>query len=109
MMAVDAVLKGELDNAFCAVRPPGHHAERDRAMGFCFFNNIALGAVYALEHYGLERVAIFDWDVQMRIFCGYGNRQSLQPIFSANAGRPVFQDGVHKVLDFGNVCVRKGG
>ena len=63
MLAVDAVMKGEVDNAFCAVRPPGHHAERDRAMGFCFFNNVALGAVYALENYGLERVAIVDWDV----------------------------------------------
>ncbi len=63
LLAVDAVMKGEVDNAFCAVRPPGHHAERDRAMGFCFFNNVALGAVYALEHYGLERVAIVDWDV----------------------------------------------
>ena len=63
LLAVDAVMKGEVDNAFCAVRPPGHHAERDRAMGFCFFNNVALGAVYALENYGLERVAIVDWDV----------------------------------------------
>jgi acetoin utilization deacetylase AcuC-like enzyme len=63
MLAVDAVMRGEVDNAFCAVRPPGHHAERDRAMGFCFFNNVAIGAVYALEAYGLERVAIFDWDV----------------------------------------------
>jgi acetoin utilization deacetylase AcuC-like enzyme len=52
-----------VDNAFCAVRPPGHHAERNRAMGFCFFNNVALGAVYALEHYDLARVAIIDWDV----------------------------------------------
>ncbi len=63
MLAVDAVMEGRVDNAFCAVRPPGHHAERDRAMGFCFFNNVALGAVYALEHFGLERVAIIDWDV----------------------------------------------
>ncbi len=63
MAAVDAVMQGEVENAFCAVRPPGHHAERDRAMGFCFFNNVALGAVYLLEHYGLERVAIVDWDV----------------------------------------------
>jgi acetoin utilization deacetylase AcuC-like enzyme len=63
MLAVDAVMGGRVDNAFCAVRPPGHHAERDRAMGFCFFNNVALGAVYALEHFGLERVAIIDWDV----------------------------------------------
>ena len=63
MAAVDAVMAGQVDNAFCAVRPPGHHAERNRAMGFCYFNNIALGAVYALEHFGLERVAIIDWDV----------------------------------------------
>jgi acetoin utilization deacetylase AcuC-like enzyme len=62
MLAVDAVLGGQVDNAFCAVRPPGHHAERDRAMGFCFFNNVAIGAVYALEKYGLKRVAIIDWD-----------------------------------------------
>jgi acetoin utilization deacetylase AcuC-like enzyme len=63
MAAADAVMAGEVDNAFCAVRPPGHHAERDRALGFCFFNNVALGAVYLLEKYGLERVAIVDWDV----------------------------------------------
>jgi acetoin utilization deacetylase AcuC-like enzyme len=63
LLAVEAVMEGQVDNAFCAVRPPGHHAERDRAMGFCFFNNVALGAVYALEHFGLERVAIIDWDV----------------------------------------------
>jgi acetoin utilization deacetylase AcuC-like enzyme len=63
MLAVDAVMGGEVDNAFCAVRPPGHHAERDRAMGFCFFNNVAIGAVYTLEKYGLKRVAIIDWDL----------------------------------------------
>ncbi len=63
MLAVDAVMDGQVDNAFSAVRPPGHHAEHNRAMGFCFFNNVAIGAVYALEHHGLERVAIVDWDV----------------------------------------------
>ena len=63
MAAVDAVMGGQVDTAFCAVRPPGHHAERDRAMGFCFFNNVALGALYLLENFGLERVAIVDWDV----------------------------------------------
>jgi len=61
--AVDNIMNGTVYNAFCAVRPPGHHAEHNRAMGFCFFNNIALGAVYILENYGLERVAIVDWDV----------------------------------------------
>jgi acetoin utilization deacetylase AcuC-like enzyme len=63
LAAADAVMEGKVDNAFCAVRPPGHHAERDRALGFCFFNNVALGAVYLLENFGLERVAIVDWDV----------------------------------------------
>ena len=61
--ATDAVIAGELDNAFCAVRPPGHHACHDRAMGFCFFNNVAIGARHAIEAHGLERVAIVDFDV----------------------------------------------
>jgi acetoin utilization deacetylase AcuC-like enzyme len=61
--AVDLVLGGETRRAFCAVRPPGHHAEEDQAMGFCFFNNVALGACVALKHPGIERVAILDFDV----------------------------------------------
>ena len=61
--ATDAVVAGELENAFCATRPPGHHACHDRAMGFCVFNNVAIAAKYALEHHGLKRVAIVDFDV----------------------------------------------
>jgi acetoin utilization deacetylase AcuC-like enzyme len=61
--AVDAVMAGELRNAFCAVRPPGHHACHNRSMGFCVFNQVAVGARYALERHGLERVAIVDFDV----------------------------------------------
>jgi acetoin utilization deacetylase AcuC-like enzyme len=61
--ATDAVMAGELENAFCAVRPPGHHACRSRSMGFCFFNQVAVGARYALERHGLDRVAIVDFDV----------------------------------------------
>ncbi|CDS54106.1 Deacetylases, including yeast histone deacetylase and acetoin utilization protein [Polaromonas sp. CG9_12] len=61
--ATDSVIAGEMANAFCAVRPPGHHAERSKAMGFCFFNNIAIAAKYALERHGLKRVAIVDFDV----------------------------------------------
>lgn len=61
--ATDAVIEGELENAFCAVRPPGHHACRGQAMGFCFFNNVAIAAKHAVERHGLERVAIVDFDV----------------------------------------------
>ena len=61
--AVDAVAAKEADNAFCAVRPPGHHAEPDRAMGFCLFNNAAIGALRAREVHGFERVAVVDFDV----------------------------------------------
>jgi acetoin utilization deacetylase AcuC-like enzyme len=61
--AVDKVLTGAADNAFCAVRPPGHHAEPSRAMGFCLFNNVAIAANYARQHYQLERIAIVDFDV----------------------------------------------
>lgn len=61
--AVEAVMHGEADVAFCAVRPPGHHATGDTAMGFCLFNNIAVAAAHALERFGLGRVAIVDFDV----------------------------------------------
>lgn len=61
--AVDAVMAGEVRNAFCAVRPPGHHAEPGRAMGFCLFNNIAVGAMHAKRQHGLDRVAVIDFDV----------------------------------------------
>ena len=61
--AVDLVMRGDFQAVFCAVRPPGHHAERNRAMGFCFFNNVAVGAAHALAAHGLERVAIVDFDV----------------------------------------------
>lgn len=62
LSAIDTVMGGELDNAFCVIRPPGHHAEKNRAMGFCLFNNVAIGARYIQQRYGLERVLIVDWD-----------------------------------------------
>jgi acetoin utilization deacetylase AcuC-like enzyme len=62
-MGVDLVMRGDCTSAFCAVRPPGHHAERGRAMGFCVFNNVAVAAAHALEAHGLSRVAIVDFDV----------------------------------------------
>lgn len=61
--AVDLVMQGTAPNAFCNIRPPGHHAGHAKSSGFCLFNNIAVGAAHALEHYGLERVAIVDFDV----------------------------------------------
>ncbi|MEJ2611169.1 MAG: histone deacetylase family protein [Candidatus Thiodiazotropha sp.] len=60
---VDLVMQKELENAFCAVRPPGHHAERMKTMGFCVYSNVAIGAAHAMDVYGLERIAILDFDV----------------------------------------------
>ena len=63
ILGVDLVMEGTANPVFCAIRPPGHHAERDKAMGFCLFNNIAVAAAHALEVHGLNRVAIIDFDV----------------------------------------------
>lgn len=63
LTAIDAIMQGEVKNAYCLVRPPGHHALADSAMGFCLFNNVAIAARYAIEKYGLERVMIVDYDV----------------------------------------------
>ena len=63
LAATDAVIAGQLENAFCAIRPPGHHAMREKAMGFCFFNNVAIAALHALQRRGLKRVAVIDFDV----------------------------------------------
>ncbi len=60
---VDLVMQGQVKQVFCMVRPPGHHAERDRGMGFCIFSNVAIAAYHAINHWGLERVAIVDFDV----------------------------------------------
>jgi len=75
LAAVDAVMAGEAETAFCAVRPPGHHATADTAMGFCLFNNIAVAAAHARDRHGLERIAIVDFDVH------HGN--GTQAIFQA--------------------------
>ena len=63
LLAAELVLEGKVENAFCAIRPPGHHAESARAMGFCLFNNVAVGVAHAMERFGLRRVAIADFDV----------------------------------------------
>jgi acetoin utilization deacetylase AcuC-like enzyme len=74
VQATDLVLAGGVPTAFCSVRPPGHHAERNAAMGFCFFNNVAVGILHALEHHGLQRVALIDFDVHH----GNGSEDILQ-------------------------------
>jgi acetoin utilization deacetylase AcuC-like enzyme len=84
--AVDKVIDGELDNVFCAVRPPGHHAEHERSMGFCLFNNVAIAARYAQEQKELNRIAIFDWDVH------HGN--GTQNSFYSNSS--VFYSSAHQ-------------
>jgi acetoin utilization deacetylase AcuC-like enzyme len=84
--AVDAVMQGEVDNAFCAVRPPGHHAERSRAMGFCLFNNVAVGALHARAAHGFERIAVIDFDVH------HGN--GTQDIFTNDAN--LFYGSTHQ-------------
>jgi acetoin utilization deacetylase AcuC-like enzyme len=84
--AVDAVVAGEADNAFCAVRPPGHHAEPARAMGFCLFNNIAVGALRAHAVHQLQRIAVIDFDVH------HGN--GTQAAFEADDG--LFYASTHQ-------------
>ncbi len=84
--AVDAVMAGEADNAFCAVRPPGHHAESGRAMGFCLFNNVAVGAAHARAAHGAERAAVIDFDVH------HGN--GTQAMFERDAG--LFYASTHQ-------------
>jgi acetoin utilization deacetylase AcuC-like enzyme len=85
--AVDAVMKGSTRAAFCAVRPPGHHASDHRGMGFCVFNNIAIGARYARRRYGVERILIADWDVH------HGN--GTQAVFWSDGGVLLFDTHQH--------------
>ncbi len=84
--AADAVMKGEVNRVFCTVRPPGHHAGRRSAMGFCIFNNIAIAARHLQKEYGIERVMIIDWDVH------HGN--STQEMFYGDAS--VFYLSIHQ-------------
>ena len=85
--AVDAVMRGPTRAAFCAVRPPGHHASERRGMGFCVFNNIAIGARYARRRHGVERILIADWDVH------HGN--GTQAVFWSDGGVLFFDSHQH--------------
>ena len=93
--AVDAVLAGNTTRAFCAVRPPGHHATTDTAMGFCLFNNIAVAAAHALAMHGLERVAIADFDVHH----GNGTQAIFEHdprvLFTSSHQSPLYPDTGH--------------
>lgn len=86
LAACDAVVDGRVDNAFCASRPPGHHAERDHAMGFCLFNHVAVAARYLQAQHSIDRVMIIDWDVH------HGN--GTQHIFEDDAS--VFYFSIHQ-------------
>ncbi len=63
LVGIDKIMEGDLNSVFALVRPPGHHAESNRGMGFCLFNNVAVGALYAMEHYSFDRIVIVDWDL----------------------------------------------
>jgi acetoin utilization deacetylase AcuC-like enzyme len=102
--AVDAVVAREADNAFCAVRPPGHHAEPERAMGFCLFNNVAIGALRAREAHGLGRVAVIDFDVHH----GNGTQTAFEPdeglFYASTHQSPLYPGtGAGSEIGVGNV------
>ena len=92
MTAIDQLVDGKINNAFCAVRPPGHHAEQDRAMGFCLFNNVAIAARYAQKIKALNKIFIFDWDVHH----GNGTQHSFYndpSVYYASAHQHPFYPG----------------
>ncbi|MEL0107282.1 MAG: histone deacetylase family protein [Rhodospirillaceae bacterium] len=98
--AVDAVMNGEAKNAFCAVRPPGHHAEHGRAMGFCIFNNVAVAAEQARAVHGLKRIAVVDFDVHH----GNGTQHSFEndaELFFASSHQSPFYPGTGRETDRG--------
>lgn len=104
--AVDVVIEGKADNAFCAMRPPGHHAERDTAMGFCLFNTVAVAARHAQQAYGLERVAIVDFDVHH----GNGTQDIFwddpSVLFCSTHQMPLYPGSGHigETGEHGNIC-----
>lgn len=105
LTAVDAVVEGQADNAFCIVRPPGHHARPAQGMGFCVFNNIAVGARYAQRNHGLERVLIVDWDVHH----GNGTQDIFYgdpTVFFASTHQAPWYPGTGKAWETGDAAAR---
>jgi acetoin utilization deacetylase AcuC-like enzyme len=109
--AIDEVLAGRATNAFCSVRPPGHHATRNRAMGFCFYNNAAIGAAHAIAAHGLERIAVIDFDVHYgngtdAIFAGDGRVHLFslyeQGLYPLDQDHPIGGDGTYVSLPAGS-------
>jgi acetoin utilization deacetylase AcuC-like enzyme len=103
--AIDALAAGEIDNAFCAIRPPGHHAEADRAMGFCLFNNVAIGAAHARARHGWTRVAVMDFDVHH----GNGTQHSFTAdpdfFYASTHQMPLYPGtGARSERGAGNIC-----
>lgn len=99
--AIDSVMKGETDNAFAFVRPPGHHAEKDTAAGFCVFNNIAIGAMHAISKYGLKKILIVDWDLHH----GNGTQHSFYKdprILYFSTHQYPYYPGTGSLQEFGN-------
>lgn len=103
--AVGAVMQGKVKNAFCAVRPPGHHAERDLAMGFCIFNNVAVGAAEALDAYNLKRVAIIDFDVHHGNGTQHIFAQDPRVLYVSSHQMPLYPGtGARHEKGVGNIC-----
>jgi len=103
--AVDQVMAGNARNAFCAIRPPGHHAEPTRAMGFCLFNNVAVGALHARAAYGAKRVAVIDFDVHH----GNGTQKAFWSdkdlFYGSTHQMPLFPGtGAAEEIGVGNIC-----
>jgi acetoin utilization deacetylase AcuC-like enzyme len=103
--AVDLVLKNGAANAFCGVRPPGHHAESDMAMGFCLFNNVAIGAAHACAAHGLKRVAIVDFDVHHGNGTQHMFEHDAQVFYASTHQMPLYPGtGARAEKGVGNIC-----
>jgi len=104
--AIDKVLGGKADNAFCAVRPPGHHAESNRAMGFCLFNSIAIGARYARKNYGLERIAVVDFDVHHGNGTQHSLEQEMGMFYASSHQYPAYPGtgAIEECGQYNNIC-----